>query len=363
VLALTLSGCANDADVCAGYAGECLSVEARPLPGDSIVLDQLELRDLVGSVIGDRPAFTPAVAGAAVKPPVLVAVRPPIDFRGDFVVEVSAVLRGTRLRHGNIGGPLSPGVHLQFSVDLEFHDAELPPDGDLAWPPGADLAQAQDLAAGEPCRTVPQFGCGANQKCTFSSLSPPTTVCRPNGTLLMGARCNPDDDQCVAGTFCFGDKSTGGDSQCRQLCDHDNMDSDCTQPSGPGSGNTPHCFLFATGTSSGLCTSPCNPALAAGSSQCPSGSACYYSPRTFFELTDCSTVVGGGTNGVSCTGNADCAAGFTCTPVGTTGASACRQVCRAHTDADCTLNAGLKCTQGFIQPNGSFGSCCPSGGC
>jgi len=91
------------------------------------------------------------------------------------------------------------------------------------------------------------------------------------------------------------------------------------------------------------CSRSCNPITGTG---CPSTWGCHvYQEDTgalrFF--TDCS-FPGAGTQGATCTSDAQCAAGFTC--VNVSGSVYCAKNCRASpapTPSDCATEAGTVC--------------------
>jgi hypothetical protein len=224
---------------------------------------------------------------------------------------------------------------------------------DVLLPGGAppDMTGAPpDLAPRPPCNPITQTGCISGQKCVGDG------TCQADGTQRIGEACSIDTDQhsnCAAGSAC-----TIGEGLCRQYC---YKDSDCTQGSGPGgSPNNPYCAIGAGATMPKLCTLPCNPVAAAGSSGCAAGFACYHNDayQSQPENTDCErpgTVV----TGASCL-TVQCAPNNTCVHGGVTMMDICRQNCRLGVAADCP--SGYACAQ-FTGQQLSYGFCCPSTGC
>ena len=108
-----LGGVGCTQDVCARFSGDCLALEVRAAPGESLSVDQLELRGLSGFDLPDaNDAFTPPQPRAPATLPVQVAVVPPADFSGTFQVEVRGLLAGNIERLGYAIGSLDLGKHL-----------------------------------------------------------------------------------------------------------------------------------------------------------------------------------------------------------------------------------------------------------
>jgi len=200
------------------------------------------------------------------------------------------------------------------------------------------------------CDPVKQTGCPTNEECTLGNGNLP--VCGPSGTKTVGEICA---NNCVAGDLCSTD-SPNGVFTCQEFCA---TDADCKQPAVGPAGNTPHCIISLEDASELLCSVPCNPVTAAGPSDCQTGQTCSYSGTdTIPEVTSCGTG-GAGVNGTSCMAPEDCAGGFACIS-GAAGTSACRQVCRARQNADCTA-AGYACDE--LPGATMYGICCPAAGC
>jgi hypothetical protein len=367
---LSLAGCGAP-DVCDGFAQTCLALEVRAAPGESLTIDQLELVGLQGfEVPSYNDALTPSTPRRTALP-VLVAVLPPPDYYGPYDLEVGGRLAGRTLRLGHAVGSVDVGQHMSVVAVLDLR-----PDGmpvvpydfagldfaglDLA---GADLAEpagALDLSSG--CDPVLQSGCASAQKCTLpggSSTAAP--VCTAAGSIPVGSACTASDDQCVAGAVCLSLAAV--DKVCRKLCNHDNLDGDCPEPAAQDASRAQlsHCLQLTTDGPLGACSTPCNPVTAAGPSGCPGGEMCYFVPflnADVLGLTDCSTVVGSGTDGTVCTREVDCAPGYYCRELTQGGQLVCRQICRVGVDSDCSLS-GYKC----ITDVAAFGGCCPSGTC
>jgi hypothetical protein len=247
-----------------------------------------------------------------------------------------------------------------FGADLFGVDQAMPPPDfagldllgvDLSMPKPGDMSMP-------PCTVFPQSGCSVGNKCTYDGSG--ATTCITNGTKTTGQICGPSTDDCVAGDICLPETSSL--DQCRAFC---TTDTDCKQT--PVSGApSPVCFFTLTGTSSSLCTIPCNPVTKVGASGCATGLGCQLFgvmvASNVVQKTDCSQVAAtGGGDGVDCTtnGDADCKAGFTCVTVGS-GASAanrCREVCRIGTSSDCSTG-GYSCGTPSGTTSPTYGFCC-----
>jgi hypothetical protein len=374
---LGAAGCADD-DVCAPFAGTCLALELAAPAGDSLLVDQLALSGEEGFVVsnGNLALSPPAPRAAPVAPPIRLAVQPPSDFAGSFGLAVYGLVAGSAVGRAELRGVVARGQHLRVTGTLDrvgnavdggaYYDfSNLAYDfSNVVYDPSSSNDLAGPAASG-PCSTVPQAVCPSGEKCTLPGGTLGDPVCRPAGALAVGAGCTPSSDQCVAGALCLGDTAANADSMCRQLCNHDNGDQDCTEPPGPGgSANYAQCVIVAVGSASiSLCSHPCNPVLAAGSSGCPLEQRCDYQAFTSFERTDCRTFTGSGTDGAACQINNQCAAGYGCMQLGFSSSYVCRQFCRMHSDSDCA-QTGYVCKPELIfQSNTLFGVCCPSAGC
>jgi hypothetical protein len=215
------------------------------------------------------------------------------------------------------------------------------------------MAQASDLAKPPPCDPVLQTNCGSGAACYVDGTTP--TCLKPGGT-HTGGSCLSDYD-CVAGDGCNG----YSDKSCHQFCA---SDYDCQgTPSGQlpvSPSNVAYCLRTIENTSFQLCTIPCNPVSALGSSGCGAGKcdALSFNAGTA-EYTDCDDV-GSGVEGGNCTYDNDCGDGLEC--FGSNGGQGhCRRMCRKGNNSDCAGVSGTTCftVTGWTQ----FGVCCPSGGC
>jgi hypothetical protein len=160
---------------------------------------------------------------------------------------------------------------------------------------------------------------------------------------MPGAACSGAPDNCVHGSVCVG-------GVCHALC---SSDADCKQPA--VNSVAPRCTLPLPGVINKACTIACNPVAAAGDSQCPSGSACVYTPSATNEATDCAPPGSDG-EGTACDNSTQCAANLTCILNGAP-PSLCRAVCRNGVAGDCP--AMSSCQSVGTQ----YGVCCPQGGC
>jgi hypothetical protein len=366
----------DDEDACSRFTETCIGLELRSPPGESLSVNQVGFLGVEGFAFGGGlEARSPVVAReVAAALPVRVPVLPPPQFAGGFVLAVRGLVGGSTVGEAEIGGSIGLGQHLSMVAILE-PPGGAPPDlggidllgrdfsrADLARA-ADDLAGPTDLAGSRLCDPFQQ-NCPAGEQCSVpGGILPGDEVCLPDGTIVVGASCDPDSGaRCEKSALCLADSSAGFDRICRQMCDVQ-FDEYCTLPPGPGSSkNAPHCQQIELGTSIGLCTLPCNPVTAAGASGCPAGSRCFYQPRVLAEITDCNTIDGTLTDGAACTRVVDCAPGFGCMQVGATSSYACREVCRYPMSSDCHT-PGYLCTRMPFYAAPLFGFCCPSTGC
>lgn len=212
--------------------------------------------------------------------------------------------------------------------------------------------------AGLSCFVTSQTSCPAGDKCTLGDSG--TGECVATGTVAVGQQCtfsSTNVDDCVAGGFCVAHSATV--DLCRSFCASD-VNCDQTPVASGGTAeptNVAHCYI-SVGQAK-VCTDPCNPVTAAGTTGCATGLACVVAVTVGLEeYTDCEAAGTGG-EGATCTGNADCSAGYTCLNNGTT--SNCRQTCRNNVAADCAIGTDL--CFALNASDTMFGVCCPSTGC
>lgn len=203
---------------------------------------------------------------------------------------------------------------------------------------GADGAAADlDGAVAEACTLVaPQSGCPAGKACDLdrSALDSAATECRPiaaDGD--ERSRCD-DEVDCAAGYTCVDDPA--GEASCMRYCAGE---PDCA---GPGSTCSVELDDGAGDPVPGvtLCTQSCNPVTANG---CPPTWGCQPS-RTF---TRCRPS-GPGEHLDACTGDDDCAVGFSCVDTGTLG-TVCLRSCRVGLLGPCAAISGTSCV-GYADP-------------
>jgi hypothetical protein len=355
LIALVASvGCKQLPDVCDDFPGRtCIALQIDLASSGPATIDAVGLIPLQGLALSENAPVRRAPNGGDIPMPALLAIVPSSLEASAVAIEVDGLQNGALVGEAIFTGLIAAGDHVRASVSLAR------PGPDMAMPP-PDL-RMPDLAP-PPCDPVAQSNCPSGHKCTVSGSG---TVCVPNGTVATGAICTPSPDNCVPGDYCYSDGQNV--RWCEHFC---KIDSDCRGGgAGPLSSSNVAWCAFAVGSSRG-CTTPCNPVPAAGASGCVSGSKCDAYNYTgsggaggsgggsTSEVTDCE-VIGAGGDGVTCTYDTDCLAGYGCFSHGG-GASSCRPYCRMGNNADCTI-AGETC---HTVTNWVFiGACCPAAGC
>lgn len=163
------------------------------------------------------------------------------------------------------------------------------------------------------CNPVTQQFCSASQRCIWNGSS---NVCTSIGTRGRGASCSTFADDCAAGLACIG---MGSFEACREYCA---SDGDCANG---------ECVYTLAGTSTRMCSNACNPVSDTG---CVTGGCHVSNIGGATEVADC-TAEGFGSQGSSCSSNADCQGGYVCS------GSQCRKVCSLGT----TCVGGSQCAQ------------------
>jgi hypothetical protein len=185
---------------------------------------------------------------------------------------------------------------------------------------GGGVSRDDNVAAGAPCKVIPQGGCPTDHTCLVSNPAGATS-CYSAGAVPLGGACASIND-CAPGLICYG--------QCVRLCAQ--LD-DC--PSAPYG----ECIPFTVGADDkplpgmGGCSPHCNPADPAnkagdpGFEPCAAGRTCYFPAKAPQGATSCFQAGTGGP-GAACEKVGDCAAGHTCL-VATAGAAkgACTPLC------------------------------------
>ena len=330
-IAIVAGGCGTD--VCGNFAGQpCIALHLRAAAGSSLPsLDEIDV-DIAGTLhaVSHRPGGGPAPL------PIALAVLPGMALSNASIV-VTARDNGAVAGSAGVTASVGAGQH----VDVE---------ADLVASPAADMSGAREdlrssgdggvVMVGPPCNLLVQASCGAGEKCTLANNG---SFCAPDGTVPAGGACSGVPDDCAHDTVCVG-------GVCHPLCRND---ADCTQP--PVAGVAPRCTLPLAGVVNKACTIACNPVAGAGASQCPTGTACVYTPSPTAEATDCAPPGSDG-EGVACDNSTECAANLACILNGAP-PSHCRAVCRNGVAGDCA--SGATCSSLGMQ----YGVCCPMGGC
>ncbi len=200
-----------------------------------------------------------------------------------------------------------------------------------------DAGPVDAAAADAPqCTLVPNQGCAPGATC---DLDPQQylrggTRCRPAGNAMNADECR--GDACAAGYTCM---SGGNGFSCVAFC---RGDADC---SGDGSRCTLQVTFddgqdpMAPVPGGSVCSQACDPLDARG---CPPDWACRV-VRDATPYTFCQTA-GKGAQGDPCSGEADCAAGFTCADTG------CARLCEVRTAGSCADLAGTTCIAFSVHP-------------
>lgn len=104
------------------------------------------------------------------------------------------------------------------------------------------------------CSTIFQTGCNPGYKCTITDHVTSSVGCRAAGSLVEGAECLDNDDQCASGLICRS-------SVCRAFCDR-------SIPDGIGA-----CMAGLCGDGEpAYCSETCSPLI----DTCPQGTECFY---------------------------------------------------------------------------------------
>jgi hypothetical protein len=168
---------------------------------------------------------------------------------------------------------------------------------------GGAAPDAGPVCSEQPCKLVaPQCGCAQGKACVLTGAG--TRTCNLAGAVTWGGECN-NVSRCEPGLGCV---NTGATATCYKFCDSDKM---CTAPGGL-------CIVTLVDQNQNeipnakLCTPNCSPITNTG---CPvAGTSCQIGQeqagaQRFF--TTCEGA-GAGTQGASCTKDADCAPTYGC---------------------------------------------------
>jgi len=240
------------------------------------------------------------------------------------------------------GGVAKGSVSLAALLDCSRVDGGAP-DGPVGMTlPGCDPVNPQNPPPSDGGVTA----CTATQTCQVDctpDAGVPRNECIPGGTGKAGTACSMNVD-CEPGTQCFDYSNTGAACKDLKLClRFCNNDSDCTPVGAGGTGPGSFCqgpvmcetFLTAYHT----CSFNCDPRATAASTRggCPTRLAC--ATIGLHDQVDCicpeSTRTK--TEGMTCTGAADCAPGLICNRMNNN--LTCRPICRCDANA-----AGTACT-------------------
>jgi hypothetical protein len=267
-----------------------------------------------------------------------------------------AVYDASNCRVGGADGvsaTIREGDYSSITIDLQpLHDCTQS-DG------GVDAPEGDTFMGCDPVSPA----CGAGQTCQVNC-NTQAGECTAGGSGGQGTACSSNKD-CAPGLQCFdyggaGCVVTGTDAGVKVCLHYCNDSSNC----GSGGGNDAgagDAGESATGTRSvcegvvpcgkiitayHTCTFGCDPrqsAAAGGTSRCPTGLSCLVVGS--MDQVDCACPEASrkGTDGVACTGGADCAPGFICNMMG--GEKKCRGVCRCDAN-NMTCTAANECTGG-----------------
>ncbi len=346
-LVVALVGCKGYPNVCDDYSGRtCIALEVKLSSRGPAVIDTVRITPQSGFTLKQADAQLSLPKGTATPLPILVPILPATMVAGVVSVDVQGLLQGKVVGNASFSTFLSLGDHVQETVELTPSDVV----GDMG-PAASDMGvAAHDMNV--LCDPVTQSGCGAGSKCAVAGSS---TQCVANGSATLGATCTTAPDDCVAGDYCVPSLE-----YCARFC---RLNGDCPKGAGPLSANNiSYCGTAFQAAPLSICTLPCNPVLAAGASECASGTKCDawgYAPVDMggIEYTNCGSA-GAGTDGATCTYSSDCATGYGC--FGNGSGSHCRLYCRPNTNSDCTIG-GQTC--GAVVGWSFTGACCPSTGC
>jgi hypothetical protein len=125
LLLLMLPACRALPDVCAEFVDQpCIALEVR----GEMPVDQIKVSGLAG--FRTTPGNDGASPGAAAefRLPVILAVLPPGEFRGDYSLAVRGILGAQTIARGGVSGSIGSALHVQASVTLEAFTPPPPPE-------------------------------------------------------------------------------------------------------------------------------------------------------------------------------------------------------------------------------------------
>ncbi|MDI7267093.1 MAG: hypothetical protein QME96_03755 [Myxococcota bacterium] len=193
----------------------------------------------------------------------------------------------------------------------------------LAAGSGGSVAGVRFCTVG--CDARSDTGCRASQTCRpAGDVSGAFTDCSRYGAGVQGAPCSLGGDAaCARRHVCL---NAGGGAKCYRFC---HSHADCLAV-----GSTSACLYSVTDAAGveypefDVCSEQCDPladsVCSAGVTSCRIGS--YRTALGDIRFASACTLVGAGGQGASCTGDADCRAGFTCITLD--GVNRCLQYCR-----------------------------------
>jgi hypothetical protein len=195
---------------------------------------------------------------------------------------------------------------------------------------GGPDVEFPDADVGNPaeCQLFPQGGCASGTSCRVNA-STGELFC---STTISNGRSG---DSCTSSSVCAAGFECAG-SVCTEYC---TFDSQCD-------GSDGLCFddIFPSPSSNvGLCNHLCNPVTGSG---CDVGLRCLLGTESAAPMRDftvCTTDIGSGGQGDSCTTHGDCGIGMLCVNIQNVGTQ-CAKFC-AITGNDCTSIPGTSCLQ------------------